>query len=245
MQLFDTHFHLDLFPNCHELVQQLEHAQIYTIAVTTTPSVFEKSSELTKDSKYIQTALGLHPELAHERANELAIFRILSSKTRYIGEIGLDFAIKDEGIRSIQQKVFTEILDHCASSRDKILTIHSRRSIGRVLEILGMGYPGTPVLHWFSGTKKEVRGSLDAGCFFSINPSMVKSLKGQELIKELPLGRILLESDGPFLEINGRPSTPFDTELAIRGISQLLKADEEFISNQLFTNFVNILKNKS
>jgi len=75
-------------------------------------------------------------------------------ETRYIGEVGLDFTTKDQRERALQSKVFGSILEHCASFKDKVLTIHSRRAAAEVVNLVGEKYPGTTILHWFSGSLK-------------------------------------------------------------------------------------------
>ena len=72
------------------LVSECEQAEIYVLSVTTTPSAWKGTHALAPRSKYVRTALGLHPELAHERYSELPLFDQLLSDTRYVGEIGLD-----------------------------------------------------------------------------------------------------------------------------------------------------------
>src|SRR5690606_1032849 len=97
---------IDLYPNYREVIRSVEEKQIYTIAVTNAPSVFRQSGNLTRNSTYLRTAIGLHPELAAERAHEMNLFLQMISETRYIGEIGLDYVSKDEKNRSTQREVF-------------------------------------------------------------------------------------------------------------------------------------------
>ena len=108
MKYIDTHFHLDLMPSPEKTLNEIESKKIYTIAVTNAPSVFEFSYELAKNKKYIRAALGLHPQLMIERANELQLFNELLPKTRYVGEIGLDFGGLSQREKELQKEIFAK-----------------------------------------------------------------------------------------------------------------------------------------
>jgi TatD DNase family protein len=88
MRLIDTHCHLDLYPDYRAVLDEVERDCIYTIAVTNAPSVFSRCTHLTRDARYVRTALELHPELAAARERELPMFRELLPRTRYVGEVG-------------------------------------------------------------------------------------------------------------------------------------------------------------
>src|SRR4051812_43211707 len=114
MVFHDTHFHLDLSENPEEMVKRIEAAKIYTIAVTNSPSVFFYTKKITETCKYIKPAVGLHPELAYERKNEVENLIELLKTTRYIGEIGLDNLNKTPANYETQKKVFEKILVGCS-----------------------------------------------------------------------------------------------------------------------------------
>ena len=102
---------------------------------------------------------------------------------------------------------------------------------------------GVPVLHWFSGNMRELNHAIELGCWFSINPSMTLSKKGQEIIKKIPKERILTETDSPFLKWNGRPSNPMDVQYAIEGIGRILGIKKREIELQINNNLKNLLLN--
>jgi TatD DNase family protein len=244
MNFLDTHFHLDLWPSPEALFQKIEQEKIYTIAVTNTPSVFHFTEKLTKDSKYVRAALGLHPEVVFERHSELELFNQLVENTRYIGEVGLDYAKGDRSNHKLQRQIFQSIIETCANSRnDKILTIHSRRAEKDVIEIIGDRFPGKVILHWYSGNLQELNKALDYGFYFSINNAMIKSKSGKKLIANIPLDRILTESDGPFvLEDNQIPASPMGIKSTVLNLAELLNSQESKIRSQIFLNFRSILE---
>lgn len=241
MHFIDTHCHIDLYPDYAALIEKIEKEQIYTIAVTNTPSVFRQSAKLAIGKNYIRTALGLHPQLVAERYRELDLMISLLSETKYIGEIGLDFAIDNKEQQLLQEKVFGKILQSCAEYGDKILTVHSRRATSRVTEMIGNSYNGTVIMHWFSGSPKELERAISYGFYFSVNPSMVSSTKGRELINAIPLDKILTESDGPFVKVNAKPVSPCDTQETVAKLAGLFDSDVIQMKTTIYQNFRNIL----
>jgi TatD DNase family protein len=198
----DMHCHLDLYPDPAQVVQEVARAKSYVLSVTTTPKAWRGTAALAVGHPRIKTALGLHPQLAHERKGELVLFDTLLPETRYVGEVGLDGTPEYKPFWRDQQKVFDHILASSAKAGGRILTIHSRGAATPVLDALER-HPeaGTPILHWFSGTKGELKRAIEIGCWFSVGPAMLKSKKGQEIASAIPRNRILTETDGPFATI--------------------------------------------
>jgi TatD DNase family protein len=163
----------------------------------------------------IRTALGLHPQLAHEREPELVVFERLLPKARYVGEVGLDGAPEFRAHWKIQVRVFTRVLELCESVGGRVLSIHSRRAASPVLDSLHTHRgAGVPILHWFSGTHRELKRAIDLGCWFSVGPAMLLSERGRSLIKMMPRERVLTETDAPFAQLEGRPAYPWDARTA-------------------------------
>ena len=131
--LIDLHCHLDLYENSHK-VASLCDTSSYILSVTTTPKAWFGTKELAENHQRIQTALGLHPQIAHERSDELDLFDLLVDDTKYIGEIGLDGSRSLKQFQSIQQKVFEHIVIQSNKSTPKILTIHSLQAVDSVLD---------------------------------------------------------------------------------------------------------------
>jgi 7-cyano-7-deazaguanine synthase in queuosine biosynthesis len=91
-QVIDFHCHLDLYLDRSAVRDECARRGVYVMSVTTTPSAWRGTSALAGNAARIRTALGLHPQLAHERRSELGLFDALLPKARYVGEIGLDGA---------------------------------------------------------------------------------------------------------------------------------------------------------
>ena len=215
--MIDFHCHLDLYPNPVGVTKAATEAGVYVLSVTTTPKAWRKTSALAKASVRIRTALGFHPQVAHERHGELAIFEALLPETDYVGEVGLDGAPEFRQHAEVQRRVFRTVLKASATAGGRIMTIHSRRAATEVLdELRSNPDAGLPILHWFSGSKSELARAIDQGCWFSVGPAMLRSTKGQALAAAIPQSRMLTETDGPFGEIDGRPMIPADAMRDVR-----------------------------
>jgi TatD DNase family protein len=220
--VIDFHCHIDLYPDPKKVIELIDEAKIYVLSVTTTPKAWSKTNLLSKGKPRIRTALGLHPQIAHERLNELGLFDRLINETKYVGEIGLDGSPELKQHLPAQLQAFEHILRTSTNAGGKILSVHSRRAEAQVLDALGL-FPnaGVPVLHWFSGSKKQLQRAIDMGCWFSVGPAMVRSMNGKGLVQLMPRNRILLESDGPFVKVSNRPALPTDTELVVKELGLL------------------------
>jgi TatD DNase family protein len=237
----DAHCHIDLFENPASVVAESEREHVYTIAVTNAPSVFEHTEALAKGCKYVRPALGLHPELVCSHGQELAQFRLLIGRTRYIGEVGLDYVTSNRDDRAAQRTVFNSILTLCADSEPKVLTIHSRRAAKDVIEALGDRFPGKAILHWFTGTSKELECAIRAGCYFSVNPSMAGSERGKLLVARMPRERVLTETDAPFVHVQNRPASPLDVKRVLPVLASMWGIETQEAEGVVMENFRQVL----
>ncbi len=212
------------------------------LSVTTTPSAWKGTSALAAESARIHTGLGLHPQLAHERQNELALFDRFLPETRYVGEIGLDGAAEFRSHWQSQVEVFEHVLRKCRAAGGRIMSVHSRRASGAVLDYLEKDpEAGTPVLHWFSGSLRDLDRAATLGCWFSIGPAMLASEKGRGLAARMPRERVLTESDGPFAQISRAAVMPWQVENAVEELSRLWSVPPEDVEESIRRNLQELL----
>lgn len=240
--MIDFHCHLDLYPDPKQAVADADAAQIYVLSVTTTPKAFRKTAMLAQGAKRIRTALGIHPQVAHDRLNELPLFEALSDLTRYVGEIGLDGSPGHGQYFEAQRKAFEFALLVSERRGGKILTIHSRQAVDDVLSILAR-HPGAgpPILHWFTGTDRQLREAAAMGCWFSVGPAMLRSQKGRRLAALMPSDRVLTETDGPFAQTGSRPLVPADSWQAVEQLARVWNIDKTSTSKLLKRNLSQLL----
>lgn len=242
MNLIDTHFHLDLFKNDIQIADEIEKNKIYTIAVTNAPHVFEHTKKLCTNKKYIRPALGYHPEVIPVVGDKFSLFEKLFLETKYIGEVGLDFSNSTDNEISEQTRILKKILNLCNEDGHKILTIHSRKAESDIVNMIGNKFNGKIILHYYSGDLYTLKKAIEYGFYFSINAAMIRTNKGKKIISEIPLNRILTETDAPFLSMDNRS---FELNNTINSIiielSKIINKPQSEISALIYNNFKEIV----
>ena len=144
----------------------------------------------------IKQFIGIHPEASAredlERFRE--IFNSNLQSVDGVGEIGLD-GTYDVHIKQ-QEYVFSAMLE-LAELTGRPVSIHSRRMLDRVLEMLPSYSIKSVLLHWFAGSKKQLAKCMDSGLYVSYGPPLVYSEDKKVLLKNTDRDRFLVETDGP------------------------------------------------
>lgn len=223
----DLHCHIDLYKDEAALLRRIESLGVQTVAVTNAPSVFFHTYQLAAKNRFVHAALGLHPELVKTHAHELSLFWNELPKTRFIGEVGLDYSTNDPADRSLQRKVFRDVLERCSSTGDKVLTVHSRRAASDLIDMVGRGFRGAVILHWFSGSVRDAERAIANGLYFSVNTAMIQSKSGSTLIERMNPDFVLTETDGPFVKVGSEPASPPDVSRVIEYLAETWKMTVE------------------
>jgi TatD DNase family protein len=143
----------------------------------------------------------------------------------------------------LQLHVFDTIIRECAYHEGKIISIHSVKSAKHVLDILekyNCCQNCKCILHWYSGEINQLKRAIEMGCFFSINFKMLESANGKKIIEQIPIDRILVESDAPFIhDVNNMKSLK---ALMAETVEELLIQRTDFSLEQLHDNNIQIFK---
>ncbi|HWO75976.1 MAG TPA: Qat anti-phage system TatD family nuclease QatD [Bacillus sp. (in: firmicutes)] len=239
--MIDVHCHIDLYKNPYVVANENEKKGISTIAVTNLPSHFEMGYIHLKSFKYIRVALGLHPLYANKHTpTEMKKFINFAKTTSYIGEIGLDFSREGINTKKKQIQSLRHVLSHI-NDRPRFITLHSRRAESTVLQMLDEFSIKGAVFHWYSGSLSLLKEIVEAGHYFSINPAMVQSSNGCKIIKKIPQDRLLTETDGPFVKIEGKIITSQDISLVLKYLSSLWNCSYVDVELQIKKNFNQVL----
>ncbi|MBE7157711.1 MAG: TatD family hydrolase, partial [Rhodospirillales bacterium] len=221
--LVDSHCHLDLYADYERVFAAARNSAAEFLAVTTTPLAWEQNRQLAAGSANIQVGLGLHPQLVGQPVADVAAFARAIEASRFVGEVGLDAGPRHYKTFNEQRTVFAEILRLCARFPGKVLSIHCVRAFKEIFALLDEHWSppcGTLIFHWFSGTCADARRATERGCFFSINPLMANKDSAHRLLVEIPLDRLLTETDGPFTEnVSQAPRQPGDVQSALELIA--------------------------
>jgi TatD DNase family protein len=208
--LIDTHCHLD-FPDFDsdrkEVIQRAKQAGVGGIInIGSSLRGSQAGVDLAKQNDFIYTSVGIHPHEADKVNHEIIkSIQHLSKQDRVvaIGEIGLDYY---KGISSVenQKRLFITLLEFAKLNNLPVI-IHCRQAQEDIFRILKENKISCGVVHCFSGDEHFLRECLDLGLSlsFTCNLTYRKADGLRSLAKLVPLERLLLETDAPFLPPEG------------------------------------------
>ena len=238
--MLDAHCHIDLFNDPYQVAVESEQHRIFTLAVTRLPSHYAEAREYLTRFRYVRPGLGFHPLLASSYRDEIDEFEKQVSSARYIGEIGLDFTVRNEEKKRQQ----IELLDHVLSltrNQDKIFSLHSRWAESQLLDAVVRHECQKCIFHWYSGSLKTLGKIIAAGYYLSVNHQMLISQNGRKIIKATPIDRVLTETDGPFVKVDGRDMRPRDIKLTEQGLGEIWGMSAENVTLRIRENLKTIL----
>lgn len=205
--IFDTHAHYDdeaFRDDVHELLSGLPDKGVMGVVTCGTNLISSaRSLELAKKYDFVYAALGYHPEnIGDERKGDLELIAELLSnekKAVAIGEIGLDYYYDDSAPREEQIDLFERQLE-LAKDLDLPVIIHDRDAHGDTLEILKR-YRPKGVVHCFSGSFEMAREVIKLGMFVGMGGVVTfkNARKAVDVVSDIPLDRLVLETDCPYL----------------------------------------------
>ncbi|MDT5121111.1 MAG: TatD DNase family protein [Acidobacteriota bacterium] len=238
--MLDAHCHIDLYQDPYQIALDAECQRIYTLAVTRLPSHFLEAQSQLSGFRYVRPALGFHPLLAAGNVREVSKLENLIHLTKYIGEVGLDFSVPDEGERKHQVEVFEYILS-LTRGQDKVFSIHSRKAESQVLDLLIQYDCAKCVFHWYSGSLPTLQKIIEHGFYLSINQKMLNTNTGRRIIQSIPTNRILTETDGPFIRVDGRAIQPTDIKQTEIGLAEIWRMNPQQVTQIISENFKRLL----
>ncbi|MBB6609685.1 TatD family hydrolase [Pontibacter sp. Tf4] len=239
--MIDSHCHLDLYPDPIAVAKRCDQAGVTTLAMTNLPSHFGQGIQHLQGFKNIRIALGMHPLYADRHAEEYSLFDKYLDLTSYIGEVGLDFSRIGLATKKRQIKSFDYILSKVRGKK-KLLSLHSRGAESDTLTMLKKHQINLAIFHWYTGSASILKTIAESGYYFSVNPEMIRSNKGQTLIKQIPRNQLLTETDGPYVQYNNRIVEPADVKVVINFLSKAWGIAANDVQQQIKHNFQSLLK---
>lgn len=248
MNLIDTHCHPQ-FPQYDqdrdEMIKRALDAGIQMICVGTDLEMSKKAIELAQRNAGIWASVGLHP---NDQNNELRImnYEELLGEPRVVavGEVGLDYyRIPETEKQKRQREVFQEFLD-LAIKHEKPLILHCRQAYGDTISILNSKFqiPDSKiggVVHSYTGNLEEAKQFLNLGLYLGFNGIITFARQYDEVVKHVPLDRILLETDAPFLTpepYRGQRNEPLYVIEVAKKIAELKGITVEEVAEQTTKN---------
>lgn len=198
------------------LLEELPHKGVERVlAIGCDLPSSEEEMALTRRYPYIYAAAGIHPEYATDLPEdwEERLERLLGDeKVAALGEIGLDYHYP-EPPREVQKRIFVKQLE-IAKRLDMPVIIHSRDASGDTLDIL-REYKPRGVLHCFSGSAETAREVVKLGMYIGFTGVLTfkNSKKAWAACAEVPIDRLLLETDCPYMAPVPHRGEPSDSSM--------------------------------
>ncbi|WP_226671262.1 TatD family hydrolase [Metabacillus litoralis] len=246
--LFDTHAHLNAIQYEEDLEEVIQRAVsenvTHIVVVGFDRQTITKAMELTNNYDMIYAAVGWHPVDAIDMTDEdLAWIKELSShpKVVAIGEMGLDY-YWDKSPKDIQKDVFRKQIQ-LAKEVNLPIIIHNRDATEDVVSILQEENASDVggIMHCFTGSAEVAKQCLDMNFYISFGgPVTFKNAKKpKEVAKEIPMDRLLIETDCPYLTphpFRGKRNEPSYVKYVAEQIAELREMDYEDFAQKTSDN---------
>lgn len=196
------------------------------------------TKKLSKDNKNIIPCFGIHPWEAHNNYKKLDMFESYIRECKVIGEIGLDFVWVTEKDKYPSMISVFEYFISKAREYNKITNMHTKGAEEKILTYIKEYELKSPIIHWYSGDLEVLKKLIDYGCYFTISVDIGYSSLTEEIVKLVPLNKILTETDGPTsLEwVNGKYGYPHEVKNIVKQISAIKRLPYEETRNEIFQN---------
>lgn len=213
-------------------------------------TAFERAVDLSNRNEHIFAAVGVHPHDAKlfDDAAETKINDLIASHSKVIawGEIGLDYHY-DNSPRDTQREVFRRQL-RSARAADVPVIIHTRSADADTIEILRTEYRGTSrggIMHCFGGSLELAHAAIALGFYISFSGNITFKNAGElrAIAIELPIDRLLIETDCPYLTpvpFRGRRNEPARVIEVARCLADIRGVGLEEIGSATSRNFATI-----
>lgn len=206
-RLYDMHCHLDRMADAEATAADAREIGLAMLCCPVDPAGSRNARERLATAPNVRVAAGLHPWWVAEAADpeDLVAHAVaLASRSRYVGEVGLDlsprFAATEVRQRAAFEAVAAGLAEHPVARRGRVLSIHAVRAAGVALDILeryDLTRQARCVFHWFSGSGGELARARALDCYFSVGERMLATRRGRAYAAQVPENRLLLETDYP------------------------------------------------
>lgn len=260
--IIDSHAHLnfqEFDKDWQQVIADCQKQDVWMINVGSQLATSKKAVKIANEyEKGVYAAIGLHPihisgSNFHPEAFNVDEYRALakhSKKIVAIGETGLDFFHSDKNINN-QKKAFVKHLN-LAKEFDLPVILHSRNSkdgsknaYQEILKILTQENITNGVIHCFGGTVEQAKDFLDLGFYVGFTGVVTFDKTGvlEEVVKSIPLDKILVETDCPYLAPEphrGERNIPQYVKFVAEKIAQVREIDYNKIEKQTVQNTIKL-----
>ena len=246
--IFNTHSHInDKLENLNELVDECLDSNVDKIAVVGYDLASSLRAIKASEHPSVYAIVGLQPnEVSSFDGNYDAFIDLFNNeKCIGIGEIGLDYYWnKDE--KEIQMKAFEKQLQ-IASNYKKPVIIHCRDAYEDTFNMLNKYHKQLDgiIMHCYSGSVEMMKRFLTINCYISISGVVTfKNAKAiKEVAKEVPLDRLLVETDDPYLTpvpFRGKENRPSYVKYVLKEIAEIKEMNYEELEKIVYENSLRV-----
>lgn len=246
--LFDTHAHLNATQFNEDVEQVIERARAegvsHIVVVGFDRPTIERAMELADQYSFIYAAVGWHPvDAIHMTDDDLMMIEQLAAHPKVValGEMGLDY-YWDQSPKEVQKEVFRKQIRLAKKVKLPII-IHNRDATADIVHILREENAGEVggVMHCFSGSIEVAQQCMDMNFYISFGgPVTFKNAKKpKEVAKEIPLDRLLIETDCPYLTphpFRGKRNEPSYVKYVAEAIAELKGLSFEEVAQKTSDN---------
>lgn len=241
----DSHCHIvgsELYDQIDQVIENMKDVSNCMI-ICLNKEEFLRAVELKKKDNRFKIAWGWYPgdakEVTDQDIQDLQE-AIDNKQIDCIGEIGLDY-YWDDSFKDIQKELFIKQI-HMANKTNLPISIHMREATKDCMDILKEHAKTKIIFHCFSGSKETMAEAIKMGAYISFaGPITFKNNKqGVECATLCPLGRILTETDSPYLTptpFRGKQNEPMYVEYTTKKICELKEIELETLCTQISNNF--------
>lgn len=241
--LIDAHAHLEAPQFAADLPQVLQRARAAgverIVTVGATPQDWQRAHRIVQEHPFLYGALGLHPHVASEEVDLERLRDLLAGERMVaVGEVGLDF-YRDLSPRDVQRRRFGQMLE-LAEELGLPVVVHVRQAHAEALEVL-RAHRVRGMVHCFGGSYREAASYLDLGLYLSISGTVTypRADALREVVGRLPLDRLLVETDAPYLAPvphRGRRNEPALLVHTVREVARAMGTDPERVAQATWEN---------
>ena len=204
--LFDSHAHLDdrkFDSDRSETIAALQKSGVsYFVNIGADMESSESSVALAEKYDFVYAAVGVHPYDAETVTDELIEkLRAMAQNKKVvaIGESGLDYHYEDAD-KQVQKNAFIKHIE-LANELDMPVIVHNRDSHQDMMDILREHKPKNAIIHCYSGSAEMAKEIVKMGYYISFSGTVTfkNARKVQEAVAEVPLDKLLAETDSPYI----------------------------------------------
>ena len=252
-RIFDSHAHYDdeaFDEDRDEILKEIQTLGVIgAVNCSSSYESVEKTCRLTKEWDFIYGAVGIHPENADEfndeRLEEFKEIIKANNKIVAVGEIGLDYYWAENPSKEVQKEAFIKQMKLAEELKLPVI-IHDRDAHADTLEIIKEFPSVIGTVHCFSGSVEFAKECLKLGYYIGITGVVTfkKAKKITEVIKEVPLDRLLVETDCPYMapEPNrGKRNRSDFIEFVLNKIAEIKEIDSKELNIKVNDNLYTLM----